>query len=70
MIKDEGISYFEPGFIENERKNYYLKNDIYEQDENIFEEESLKQLNEDMLNQTITTKKIEEKKTNQHKTNE
>ena len=70
MIKDEGISYFEPGFIENERKNYYLKNDIYEQDENIFEEECLKYLDEDMLNQTITTTIIEEKEFNNQKTSE
>ena len=70
MIKDEGISYFEPGFIENERKNYYLKNDIYGQDENIFEEECLKYLDEDMLNQTITTTIIEEKEFNNQKTSE
>ena len=60
MKREEGITFFEPGFIENKRTNYYLKNDIYNNEENIFEEEYLMNLEGDKLNQSITTTMIDE----------
>ena len=60
MKREEGITFFEPGFIENKRTNYYLQNDIYNNEENIFEEEYLMNLEGDKLNQSITTTMIDE----------
>ena len=63
--KEEGITLFEPGFIENKSVNYLLKNydnnvDLDKINDNLFEENILKNLDENKLNQLITTTIIEE----------
>ena len=56
--KGSGITLFEPRFIENKRNNYYLNNEIFEDEEDILDENYLKDLEEkdgDIINQFITT---------------
>ena len=60
MKREEGITLFEPGFIENLRTNFYLKQKKIIEEDNIFEEEYLKNLEGDLLNQSITTTIINE----------
>ena len=74
MKKDKGITLFEPGFIENKRKNYHLnklneelktssfsknKND---KEEIIMDEKYIKTMKDDKLNEFITTSLFEQKK--------
>ena len=62
--QEKGITLFEPGFLQNERKNYSLTNFDNKIDNmgiagNLFEEVLLNGFDEDKLNQIITTTIIE-----------
>ena len=82
MKKDKGITLFEPGFIENKRKNYHLnklneelktssfsknKND---KEEIIMDEKYIKTMKGDKLNEFITTSLFEESEISEQQTKE
>ena len=75
MKKEKGITLFEPGFIENKRKNYHLNKDNngnlktwkskgimnkMEKEEILMDERYLKTMSGDKLNQFITTPVLED----------
>ena len=72
-IKEEGISLFEPKFIENKRKNFYLNNDKeIENEDIILDEDFLKNLkgDENKINQFIKTSFFEDNLLDNNESNE